>query len=257
MLIVIPVCERELPLAQKLASYIASLGGVQRHQVLVAVAPSCPADRVEAIRATLAPAFASAGILPLEAVLEAGWPRSANSMFSRVVSQIGIPAQPWFFFEVDNTPLAPTWADQIEEEYNLAQKPYLGVVQPAKLRDPQTGEVVKVDGEFVVGSAVYPRDFCRRSTVWRFLDTDEPFDVRLRWEIRPHAHPTKLIAFNWRSVNYTRADDGRIICDPLDSRSITDPIPETAVLLHGCKDGSLIDLLTAAPEEEGKPRKKK
>jgi len=252
MLIVFPICEKEVPLAEKLCSHVARLGGVGSRAALV-VGTKSTQGKLDKVVETLATCFGSVSTHILESEDESGWPRSANHLFTATAAYLdSIKNQhPWYYFEADNTPLVAGWADQVEEEYRLSQKPFMGAVQPAKIRDAKTGEELGTDGEFIIGSAVYPADFTRRSIIWRYL-SDVPWDVHMRWEIRPNACASNRIFSNWRSVGYSRSADGRIVCDPLDDRSVTDPIPETAVVVHGCKDGSLIDLLSEPPAKKKK-----
>jgi hypothetical protein len=114
--------------------------------------------------------------------------------------------------------------------------------------DRKSGEFVKVDGEHVIGTCVYPADFHNRSLLWSYVRIDdgpnvEPFDVYLRHEMRPNTAVSQLIHNNWRTKNYEIDEDGRIYCDPIDDKSVYGPVPTNAAVVHGCKDGSLIEAL--------------
>jgi len=114
--------------------------------------------------------------------------------------------------------------------------------------DRKTREFVKVDGEHVIGTCVYPADFHNRSLLWSYVRTDdgpnvEPFDVYLRHEMRPNTAVSKLIHNNWRTKNYEIGPKGEIYCDPIDDLSVYGPVPANAAVVHGCKDGSLIEAL--------------
>jgi hypothetical protein len=68
--------------------------------------------------------------------------------------------------------------------------------------------------------------------------------VYIRHEVRPNTAVSKTIQSNWRTKNYEITASGRITCSPIDELSIDDPIEECVAVVHGCKDGSLIDELT-------------
>jgi hypothetical protein len=62
----------------------------------------------------------------------------------------------------------------------------------------------------------------------------------------------ELIQNNWRTTEYERQPDGRITCQSIANwawdKHFNDPVRPDAVLLHGCKDGSLIELFKAEYE---------
>jgi hypothetical protein len=249
MLLVLPVSQADLNLATKLAGHLALLGNLERHRLLMVGAYNTFADAA-ALKEQLAPLFASAELYVPESECEIGWPQSANHLWARTVRHLQRTGnqEPWYWFEADNTPIREDWLDAVETEYNQAAKPFLGAVQPTRMLDRNTGEFVKVDGEHVIGTCVYPADFSKRSLLWSYTRIDaapdvEPFDVYLRHEMRPNTAVSQLIHNNWRTKNYEIDSDGRIYCDPIDDLSVYGPVPTNAAVVHGCKDGSLIEAL--------------
>lgn len=249
MLLVFPVSKADVRLAIPLAGHMAALGGLMRHKLLV-VGTLQTKDAAEVILEKLTPLFASASLFIPESECELGWPQSPNHLWSRTVRHLQRThnRDPWYWFEADNTPIREDWLDAIETEYNQCGKPYLGAVQVTRMVDRKTGEFVKTDGEHLVGTGVYPADFPVRSLLWSYVRIDdgpnvEPFDVYLRHEIRANAAVSKLIQHNWRTENYEIDSDGRIYCDPIDDKSVYGPVPPQTAVVHGCKDGSLIEAL--------------
>jgi hypothetical protein len=249
MLLVLPVSQADLNLATKLAGHIALLGNLARHRLLV-VGTLMTKDEAGVLKDQLAPSFAGADLFIPDSECELGWPQSANHLWARTVRHLQRTGnqEPWYWFEADNTPIREDWLDAVETEYNQAAKPFLGAVQPTRMLDRNTGEFVKVDGEHVIGTCVYPADFSKRSLLWSYTRIDdgpnvEPFDVYLRHEMRPQTAVSKLIHNNWRTKNYEIDSDGRIYCDPIDDLSVYGPVPTNAAVVHGCKDGSLIEAL--------------
>jgi hypothetical protein len=68
-------------------------------------------------------------------------------------------------------------------------------------------------------------------------------------------HATKFIHHHGRTHNYRREGD-MIVCDDKDMPdgiSYNGPIPPEAVVVHGCKDGSLSRLLVSPTPEANPP----
>jgi hypothetical protein len=249
MLLVLPVSQADLKLATKLAGHMALLGNLGRHKLLVVGAYNTK-EEATALKEQLAPLFLSADLFVPDSECEIGWPQSANHLWARTVRYLQSTANkdPWYWFEADNTPIREDWLDAVETEYNQCGKPFLGAIQVTRMLDRRTGEFVKVDGEHVIGTCVYPGDFPKRSPLWSYVRIDdgpnvEPFDVYLRHEMRPQTAVSKLIHNNWRTKNYEIDGDGRIYCDPIDDKSVYGPVPADAAVVHGCKDGTLIEAL--------------
>ena len=251
MLLVFPVTKADAHLADLLAGHLLRLEGVSRHKLLVVGTVKTASDAA-AFADALSPLFAQVSVFVPDTECEKGWPHSANHLWSRTVRylQLAKNKDPWYWFEADNTPLRPSWLDEVETEYNQSGKPFLGAVQTTRLVEAKTGEFVRADGEHVIGSCVYPGNYPDRSALWKYVRWDdgqgvEPFDVYLRHEMRPHAAVSKLIVNHWRTQNYEIDKAGNIYCDPIDSKSVFGPVSvDKAAVIHGCKDGSLIEALT-------------
>lgn len=109
----------------------------------------------------------------------------------------------------------------------------------------------------IVGSAVYPSnflDFCpsarslnNYNMAYRASGTiPEPWDVRCRWNFMAVGRDCQLLRTYWKSCNY-QWKDGKIVFfanDP-EAQSIQEvtcpdrTVSPKAVVVHGCKDGSL------------------
>jgi hypothetical protein len=111
--------------------------------------------------------------------------------------------------------------------------------------------------KMIVGSAVYPPNFLDFCPSAQSLSTynlayknagtiPEPWDVRCRWDFMAIGYDTPLIRTYWKSVNY-QWKDGKIVFYAEDPEAqavqgVTCPdrvISSQAVVIHGCKDGSL------------------
>jgi hypothetical protein len=101
---------------------------------------------------------------------------------------------------------------------------------------------------------IYPGDMCSRVvTLPTVTATNQPWYSFIRWYTAYEGfHPLPLIQNNWRTAAYERVADGTIRCQSRanwawDVHFNSDLAPET-VLVHGCKDGSLLELFAAEHE---------
>ena len=165
-------------------------------------------------------------------------------------------AGPWYFYELDNTPTQIGWLTKLQKEHHESGKAHMGAIVPTRgFSYMQDGSLKPTMGEpHMVGTGIYHHEFGARSPnigqidrVMPWAGPLEPFDIRLRHEIIPHAHNTILIQHNWNTGNY-REESGKIICDDLSgdpNLSHAKPYSGYAAVIHGCKDGSLAKLVLA------------
>jgi hypothetical protein len=247
MLLVFPVSQPDADLALKLAEWISELGNVAAHECLV-VSPPNTAQIAERIASVLRPHFKMVHLFATEKNHDIGWPSSPNYMFLSACNYLVQKnnQQPWFWFEADNTPLHENWLNDVVTEYNLSGKPYLGVVEFGRMKDPKTGEMVKSDVPHMNGSGVYHPKCAVRSAVFQTIHTFKeavPFDMYIRYELNGNVHDSKTIFNNWKTRAYTRLPDGSLACKALDANYPPKEVPPGVGVIHGCKDGSLIELL--------------
>lgn len=180
-----------------------------------------------------------------------GWPLGPNQMFSDAASHCYSVNEPWMFWEPDCVPMKQGWADDLEAEFRK---------EPAILGHQYEGGMAtngKNIYKMIVGSAVYPPnflDFCpsaqslgNYNLAYRSAGTTpEPWDVRCRWNFMAIGRDCPLLRTYWKSVNY-QWKDGKIVFFAEDPEAqavqgVTCPdriISSQAVVIHGCKDGSL------------------
>ena len=180
-----------------------------------------------------------------------GWPLGPNQMFSDAASQCYAVNEPWMFWEPDCVPMKQGWVDDLETEFRK---------EPAILGHQYEGGMAtngKNIYKMIVGSAVYPPNFLDFCPSARSLDNynlayrsagtiPEPWDVRCRWNFMAVGRDCPLLRTYWKSVNY-QWKDGKIVFFAEDPEAqavqgVTCPdriISSQAVVIHGCKDGSL------------------
>jgi hypothetical protein len=180
-----------------------------------------------------------------------GWPLGPNQMFADVAAAMYSTKAPFYFWEPDCVPMKEGWVDDLDAEYHKN----VGIL--GHLYEGGMASNGKNIYKMIVGSAVYPPNFLEFCPSAQSLSTynlayknagsiPEPWDVRCRWNFMAIGRDTPLIRTYWKSVNY-QWKDGKIVFFAEDAEAqavqgVTCPdrvISSQAVVIHGCKDGSL------------------
>lgn len=262
MLLVLPVSRVDLGMAIEMAKWAKKLGPYDRHKALIVWDPAIVFEQRVRFR-RLVDQWGFAFVTELEPTLradEVGWPAGPNGMFRHTVSHIQRTADlrgPWYFFEADNVPMVAGWLDKIEAEYNRTRMrfPCMGVLENSWMEARSGGLIHRIPvGKHLVGTAVYPWDLVRLTM--SFMHTgNRAFDVVMQDDLVPeYARHTDLIQHNWLTCNY-RWENGVIKCDAADGKiegqkgyALNHDVRKNAVVVHGCKDGSLLRVLQAEHE---------
>lgn len=247
MLIVIPVGPADSVNLGLLTQAILRLGVVENPVLIVSV-PSLQAQAEEAA------AKLGATVAITEDEFADGWPVGPDRMFIwtiRHLAEIGND-QPWLWLEPDACPVKAGWDVSLAKDYREAGKPYYGFVRPTAWRDKE-GKLQPREGDnMMLGVGIYPPNMHEDVELAPLLvdlshgnprsHPPVPWDIYLRWQMfRRGVHASTLIFDRWRTCNYTRGEFDVITCEPLASEkhAVGGTIPDEAVLVHGCKDGSL------------------
>lgn len=232
-------------MADDVMALIKAFGPYHHHDLLV-VGTEENALAVNKIREALVPLFRKADLKIFPGGVK-GWPLGPNfywrSTILHLYERTGDIGMPWYWFELDNTPLKPGWLDTLQKEYGMTQSVFMGPKHATYMRDSDNKLVVQ--GHHMCGTAIYPGNFLEYSTLWR-TDGGVAFDVWIQWEVLPHLHETPLMQHNWKTRNY-RLKSGVIISDnfemPHPDLHTNKPLAPDAVVCHGCKDGSLARII--------------
>lgn len=258
MIYVFPVSKSDAHLIDPLCDVIAYLGGMKGRQTIVV---SDPQSSKEAgyLNDRLIKLDAKSQLHTFPQNFQQGWPVACNYYFLYTVGYLTNTlkiASPFYYFELDNTPVKAGWMERIGSEWGTAVsqgKSFLGVLRDYYAKDAQGN--LTVHGSIMNGSGVYPPNFGRVSPLLRSVAKSPlPWDVYMRWEIcgptrKPNVHDiSQWVAFNWATENY-RMENGEIACDVrkrpegIITSDKVYPITQDTVLVHGCKDGSLAKLI--------------
>lgn len=238
MLLVIPVSDVDIDQAENLFNRIVMLG-IPSTQIVVPMTWKAwwDLDKLSSI-------LPQAHYFKLPDEEEIGWPESSNHMFYNTALYLAEhwPKEAWYFMEADTCPIKKNWFEIMKSEYEEIDKPYMGVVSnTVRFRE----EEYIVTGKHMTGTAIYPANFLSQCKSIHYL-MRTPWDIEIGPEILPLCHSTKLIAHRWSSFGYHYKDG---VIHITGSRAISkfstshvQPIQPEAVVVHGCKDGSIYAL---------------
>lgn len=245
MLIVLPVSASDAHLVTPLVDVMRKFGGLENHRALVVTAASSK-EEGEFYADSVRPLFGSVELFVFPQPTAPGWPMGCNAYFAATAQHLELNrnTDPWYWFEADCTPLREGWLTALVEEYQLAKMPFMGCKEETLVL---RNGIVTADGYHMVGAGIYPPNLSHYTTLHRHI-TNIPFDVFMRWEIISHVHPTKLIQHNWGTGNYRRTGKGghHIGCEtvkPGAHRVMNTQVRSDAMVLHGCRDNSLRELV--------------
>lgn len=247
MKIIIPICESD---RQSLTGFIWAInhyGPYPDHELMVVHGRESRAvanevfDEISNSFPTSSCAYEFPGEIPR------GWPLGPNTYWKKTIELLRDihNSVPWLWMEADLVPLKKDWPSILEAEYKRAGKPFMGCVEPNKLYTQDN--IMLKTGEHLVGIGIYPAEVDRYSDNWQHVDRIKTaFDWVCGYEMVPHTHHTPMILNAFRTQHY-QIKEGKITCrdtSPDPSRvSYTRPITRDTVLHHGCKDGTLVQLL--------------
>lgn len=234
MLVVIPFCHREEDQAFRLLRWIAELGNVSTHDVLIQVPSGVSAETAEKAMAIVRPVFRECELYHLlDDCVDMPFPFPHNFTFKRCVDYVDLFKKwPFLFLEPDAIPLCPEWLNRIEAEYNRARKPFMGYLEYAGQEKIQHINGVAVYGDIMtyapsLVSSPIPQS--RDQIGQNFMS----FDVGGAAEMLPHTHVSPLFQFQYQN-------EAKLLKDT--SLSWLNP---DAVIFHTEKTGGLIELLRA------------
>jgi|688.fasta_scaffold11865_13 hypothetical protein len=256
MLIVFPFSKNDIHLAVPLMEWIRKLGPYPRHDLLLAYSEELSPLQRETVAMNARKCGWRTPPVAINALItHQSWPTAPNDIFRQCVVAAETMGRPWMFVEPDCTPIRRGWADMIADAYNENPAvPFMGVIDDTYV--DLGGNTLHKIGEHMCGCAVYPPAL--RAYTMAHLTCLDAFDLAIAKDIRPHARSCPLMQDNWSTANY-RWEGDRIECDPatlrvaLSGRSMTRPVRPEAVFLHGCKDGSLVRLLSAETKKREIP----
>lgn len=229
IVVVFPVCHRDVQLALFHAHWLANLGK-SKHRALIAFDPTCPSALVHQLRSLLERAFAGVDIFRYAKPPINEYPQVANWCFQSVAFRMANQSAPWLFLEPDTVVLRADWLDKLQEEYEIGGKSWMG---------PHVQGMSHANGVMV-----YPPDASTRMPHAMACGAGQAFDMEAAADIMHDCHDCNHLLFHaWTILNneWHPVGGGHI---PVNiSIELANKIPKTAVAIHRIKDNSLINLL--------------
>lgn len=252
MKICIPVSAHDKHLLPAQADCLLKMGGLEEHQVIYFPTLSAKDAAYEAAERL------GAEVQSLDRDFEGGAPVACNNHFAAVVNALGRMGNtdPFLWMEADMLPTTPRWPGKLLEDYRMGGTPFRGNIVSTPFNE--NGQLVFKDNDtMMMGCGIYPALMERDERIKpliadlakpAWMNPRIPFDVYLRWPIKTiGVSNTELIADMWATENY-RWEGEQIVCDSVDHgdkvvRKRGGAVPKQALLVHGCKDGSLADIV--------------
>ncbi len=256
MLLVLPVSlsdHKTLPSVEKAFEAFPPGSG---HKLLVVGSPNVEQHVKQAAQNLCGHFAGNAATYIFDLDCEFGWPTACNTYFQQVAFYLGSSGEdyPWLWYELDTTPTRAGWLDEIENEVHFltaeAQSAgvypprYFGAIEPARLE--YQGTLMPNAGKQMAAVGVYPSNMNDVLSLRAISATNIPWYTFLRWYVTARAAELPLIQNNWQTARYHREEDGTIASDSVAKWAwdihFNDPVGPEVALVHGCKDGSLLDL---------------
>lgn len=255
MKLVIPVSKSDRHLIQNLYDAFDKYEIGSDHDLLVVGSHEVQAD-VDAIVERLRGKFDTTDKLIIKDS-NLGWPMACNFYFQQTCNHLSrCDDDAFLWFELDTTPLCDNWLDIINKEYyddttravKAGRKPLLYLGTKERNYEGRNGELLpeSVAGSRMAPVGVYSTDICSVPVLASLAATQRHWASVIQWYTVPSLANSWLIQNNWRTKNY-RKEKGVIVCDSVANLAwdvhFNNPVGENAVLVHGCKDGSLLKVL--------------
>ena len=264
MKIVIPISKSDVATLPLACEVLLHHGQIPGHEIVMMPTPSCHSDAMDAAQ-KLRGICTDVTVVPTTTDFINGWPRASNNHWHFAVDyldRVSGNRAPWLWLELDAVPMCKGWAQQLFDAYLVADKPFFGFTKDTQFVNNERPEPYTKPGDtFLLGVAIYPPGISQDPLIrppynnMGLTNPDsapgEPFDVYMRWVFNNRGvHSATQIVDRWRTVNYRR-EGGQILCDPLPGERFAKAgvVPPDAVLVHGCKDGSLQRLVMAKEEK--------
>jgi hypothetical protein len=234
------------------------------------VVPRSIESEIQDARVQLEGQFESIRIWLMDHEPQGGWPYAPNAQFYHcaIFMHNENPNIPWQLVEPDCLPIRANCYDLIAAKYVSCGAPFFGKVDKTPWRTDAgkiTTSLYGASDLMMSGCAVYPGNMPARPHFTGLMadfmkgtdSTEEAWDMHLRAAMQADGMAgTELIANHWNTHKY-RVESGRLMCDARpdheifaknptwEIRSCGGAVHPDAVMVHGCKDETLFNLVMA------------
>jgi hypothetical protein len=236
LIVALPYCKTDAPLATRLLNWIKELDGHLDHHLLLVADSGVPVEIKRALDELGKSIFSTAYTIEPKCpeVLGENYHPAAARMFERTAYHIDQALKwNWLWMEPDCVPLQHGWLDALSEAYENCPKRFMGAVHKTNQLD--------VPPTVMFATAIYPN--CAHEELKQFCDGKTAFDMAFSPYVVPRAQNTNLIFHAFGAPG--DAPRFKEVKAPEDGPNVgtLSVLPSKAVLFHRNKDGSLIELL--------------
>lgn len=248
MLVVIPVSSHDADLIEPFSRAVCFFGLYKKHELLIVSRPSDHAF-AKLLFSKIKSQFKNSKIYVFKENGKLGWPFGPNHYWKSTIEYL-IESKnklPWYWMELDCTPIEELWLDKISTEYKDCKSPFLGMMGNFR------GIKKTKKNQYFLGCGVYPADIDFYFKSWRLLDefNKEPFDVYCSKSFLKNVYRSKLMQNCFRTLEFRCTNKGimGVSRNPYESICFNGSVVEkNIVIVHGCIDGSLSNLICGGLE---------
>jgi len=235
MLVIVPASFHDKNLITAFCKVVNFFGPYPTHELLTVSRPA-DAQYSKKILDALSGGFAKSSQHIFDENGPAGWPLGPNFYWHQTIQYLKKTnnSSSWLWMELDMTPIAENWLDVLNKEYIDKGTDCLGTIQRNK----------NSTNHHFVGAGIYPADFYKKYTSWKsVLDSSVAFDVFCQHEIVPSASNSSFIDHKFRTSYFKCTNEGLRGLSSDKSPEFSQPVRDDCVLVHGCVDSSLANLI--------------
>jgi hypothetical protein len=254
MLIVIPVSYSDSNLIDSFSKVLKVFGPYPNHEILIV---SRPYDLKHSLKllSNIKGLFKKESLHIFNREGIKNWPDGPNFYWSETIRYLYKQEYeiPWFWMELDTTPIKHNWINDLEFEYNTSNSLYTGCIEDTPYMERKG--VALPPSKHVVGVAVYPPAYIMGLTIPNLLFVEESgiaFDVFCQDYTTPKAKQSTILQHCFRTQKYRRGEDGMLIGEESvlqrgkeinTTKVFAVPLKHSTSIVHGCDDGSLASLI--------------
>jgi hypothetical protein len=244
MLVVIPISKTDENLPHSFCRIMNFFGPYLNHEVLFTYKKS-DQKLADEIKQKISCLFKNSSDCIINENTKQGWPVGPNSYWQQTIIYLRNikNKNPWYWMELDVTPLKDEWLDELQEDYINTALPFFGCVSESSYFYPS----------HLSGCSVYPADISEYNNNWKWVhNSNMAFDILCSGEIMKY-----LVFDSYKMLNFFKTEkykfnkknktfDMQKINMPFDNGREKD-IEKKEIVLgfsllhHGCKDGSLAE----------------
>jgi hypothetical protein len=242
MLVVIPISKTDENLSYSFCRIMNFFGPYLNHEVLFTYKKS-DQKLVDEVKQKISCLFKNSSDCIVDENVKVGWPQGPNAYWKRTILHLRNikNKSPWYWMELDVTPLKDKWLDELEKDYLDAGFPFFGVVAESSHYYPF----------HLSGCAIYPPDISNYTNNWKWVhNSSVAFDLICSAEIMEYYVFDSLKMINYFKTEKYKFEGGDFSLEKIHIMFDTGRQKDIekrpiflgfSVLLHGCKDGSLAE----------------